>query len=146
CNFSVLLEELGKPGCDTFDGVRDEGRPRDRSEPTAAPHEACVEAANHSLLPRTAGQSLRRQVLSVSVAALQPDRKQCASYAVGATIRERAHTRPRCVDWSRMSTSLTSVGDDWLAVITIFAPALIPVMYALGLWIAFRGERRQPDS
>jgi hypothetical protein len=44
-----------------------------------------------------------------------------------------------------MSPSLASVGDDWLAVITIFAPALIPVMYAVGLWIAFRGERQQRD-
>jgi hypothetical protein len=45
-----------------------------------------------------------------------------------------------------MSSSLASVGDDWLAVVTIFAPALIPIIYALGLWIAFRGDRQRPDS
>jgi hypothetical protein len=45
-----------------------------------------------------------------------------------------------------MSSSLTSVGDDWLAVITIFAPALIPVIYAVGLWIAFRGGQPPPEK
>jgi hypothetical protein len=45
-----------------------------------------------------------------------------------------------------MSASLTSVGDDWLAVVTIFAPALIPLIYALGLWFAFRGgEPKLPE-
>src|SRR5689334_16566568 len=39
-----------------------------------------------------------------------------------------------------MSASLTSVGDDWLAVVTILAPALIPLMYAVGLWIVVRKE------
>jgi hypothetical protein len=38
-----------------------------------------------------------------------------------------------------MNASLGSVGDDWLAVLTIFAPALIPLIYAVGLWIALRG-------
>jgi hypothetical protein len=33
---------------------------------------------------------------------------------------------------------LGSVGDDWLAVITIFAPVLIPVIYVVGLWLVFR--------
>jgi hypothetical protein len=45
-----------------------------------------------------------------------------------------------------MSASLSSVGDDWLAVITIFAPALIPVIYAVGLWIALRGGGQAPEE
>jgi hypothetical protein len=44
-----------------------------------------------------------------------------------------------------MSGSLESVGDDWLAVVTIFAPALIPLIYAVGLWIIFR-ENRHTDA
>ena len=45
-----------------------------------------------------------------------------------------------------MSPSLGSVGDDWLAVITIFAPALIPLIYAFGLWFAFRSVRPSDDQ
>jgi hypothetical protein len=37
-----------------------------------------------------------------------------------------------------MSATLSSVGDDWLAVLTIFAPALIPLIYAVGLWLIMR--------
>jgi hypothetical protein len=37
-----------------------------------------------------------------------------------------------------MSPSLTSVGDDWLAIVTIFAPALIPLIYAVGLFVIMR--------
>jgi hypothetical protein len=33
---------------------------------------------------------------------------------------------------------VSSVGDDWLAVVTIFAPALIPLIYAIGLWVIMR--------
>ncbi len=45
-----------------------------------------------------------------------------------------------------MSANLGSVGDDWLAVLTIFAPALIPVIYGVGLWIACSGGKTEPDS
>ena len=41
-----------------------------------------------------------------------------------------------------MSPSLTSIGDDWLAVVTILAPALIPMIYAVGLWVVFREANR----
>jgi hypothetical protein len=40
-----------------------------------------------------------------------------------------------------VSPTLVSVGDDWLAVATIFAPVLIPLIYAVGLWFAFRGGK-----
>ena len=45
-----------------------------------------------------------------------------------------------------MSSTLGSVGDDWLAVVTIFAPALIPVIYAVGLWIVLRGGQSEPEN
>lgn len=45
-----------------------------------------------------------------------------------------------------MSASLTSVGDDWLAVITIFAPALIPIIFAVGLWIIMREGRPRHEE
>jgi hypothetical protein len=44
-----------------------------------------------------------------------------------------------------VSATLSSVGDDWLAVVTIFAPALIPLIYAAGLWIAFH-ESKHNDA
>jgi hypothetical protein len=45
-----------------------------------------------------------------------------------------------------MSSTLGSVGDDWLAVVTIFAPALIPVIYAVGLWIVIRAGKGETEN
>jgi hypothetical protein len=46
----------------------------------------------------------------------------------------------------RVNPALVSVGDDWLAVLTIFAPALIPLIYAVGLWVVFRGSNNEGKS
>lgn len=42
-----------------------------------------------------------------------------------------------------MGPSLGSIGDDWLMVVTIFSPALIPIIYVVGLWFAFRSGKEQ---
>lgn len=45
-----------------------------------------------------------------------------------------------------MNAGLGSVGDDWLAVVTIFAPALVPLMFAVGLWFIMRESRGEPAA